>query len=147
VGRSIRVLFLCTGNSARSLIAEALLRQIGGAAFEPDSAGVEPKGVNPRTLRALEDAGVDAAGLRSESVADYATQSFDYVITLCDDAAERCPVFPGGVRRLHWSLPDPAAMTGTDAQRQAAFARTIDALRRRITEFAIESRPPRAEEN
>ena len=90
------MLFVCTGNSARSVMAEALLRHSGGAAFEVHSAGTEPKGVNPLTLRVLAEAGLDASWARSKSVTEFAGQSFDYVITVCDQARQACPVFPGG---------------------------------------------------
>jgi arsenate reductase len=129
----IRVLFLCTGNSARSIIAEALLRELGGARFSVRSAGVEPRGLHEQTIATLRDAGIDTAGLRSEHVDAYAGQRFDYVITLCDDAAERCPVFPGGATRLHWSLPDPAAVA--EDERPRAFADTRETLRRLIAEY------------
>ena len=94
--RPIRVLFVCTGNSARSIMAEALLRQRGGAAFEVHSAGTEPKGVNPLTLRVLAEAGIDASCARSKSVDEFLGQPFDYVVTVCDQARQACPVFPGG---------------------------------------------------
>jgi arsenate reductase len=138
----IRVLFLCTGNSARSIIGAALLHQIGGDGFEVHSAGTVPKGVNPFTVRVLAAAGIDASGERSKHVSEYDGHAFDYVITVCDDAAERaaeraaeqCPVFPGAPQRLHWSLPDPAA--GTGAGKLAAFERTLHDPRERIEPFA-----------
>ncbi|MBI5285102.1 MAG: arsenate reductase ArsC [Chloroflexi bacterium] len=131
----IRVLFLCTGNSARSIIGAALLRQIGGDAFDVHSAGTAPKGINPCTVRVLAAAGIDASGERSKHVSEYDGQAFDYVITVCDDAAEQCPVFPGAPQRLHWSLPDPAAVTGADAGKLAAFERTLRDLRERVEAF------------
>jgi len=132
----IRVLFLCTGNSARSIIGAALLRQIGGDTFDVHSAGTAPKGVNPYTVRVLAAAGIDASGERSKRVSEYDGQAFDYVIAVCDDAAEQCPVFPGAPQRLHWSLADPAAVAGADADKLAAFDRTLQALRERIDAFA-----------
>ena len=102
------MLFVCTGNSARSLMAEALLRQRGGDTFEVFSAGTEPKGVNPLTLRVLADAGIDASWARSKSVSEYLGQPFDYVITVCDQARQSCPVFPGVHESLHWGYEDPA---------------------------------------
>ncbi len=132
----IRVLFLCTGNSARSIIGAALLRQIGGTAFDVHSAGTAPKGINPYTVRVLAAADIDASGERSKHVAEYDGQAFDYVITVCDDAAEQCPVFPGAPHRLHWSLPDPVAVDGADADKLAAFERTLHDLRERIEAFA-----------
>lgn len=131
----IRVLFLCTGNSARSIIGAALLRQIGGNAFDVHSAGTAPKGVNPYTVRVLAAAGIDASGERSKHVSEYDGQAFDYVITVCDAPAEQCPVFPGAPQRLHWSLADPAAVVGTDAGKLAAFDCTLSDLRGRIEAF------------
>ena len=131
----IRVLFLCTGNSARSIIAEALLRSMGGDAFDVSSAGTHPKGLNPYTLQTLEQAQLDATGLSSKDVAQFTGSDFDYVITVCDNAAEECPVFPGAVRRLHWSFPDPAAVEGTDEERRAAFEGTLAGMRDIITYF------------
>ena len=104
----IRVLFVCTGNSARSLMAEALLRHLGGGAFEVHSAGTEPKGVNPLTLQVLAEAGIDASWARSKSVSEYLGQRFDYVVTVCDQARQVCPVFPGVHQSLHWGYEDPA---------------------------------------
>lgn len=104
----VRVLFLCTGNSARSIIGAALLRQIGGDAFDKRSAGTHPKGINPYTVRVLEAAGIDASGERSRDVSELVGEQFDYVITVCDSAAEECPIFPGAPMRIHWSFVDPA---------------------------------------
>ena len=131
----IRVLFVCTGNSARSLMAEALLRHSGGAAFEVHSAGTEPKGVNPLTLRVLAEAGLDASDARSKSVAEFAGQSFDYVITVCDQARQACPVFPGGGAGLHWGYEDPADAVGTDEECLVVFRRVFTQLGERIHQF------------
>ena len=128
----IRVLFVCTGNSARSQIAEAVLGRLGGPDFEVFSAGTEPKGVNPYTVRVLADAGIDWSGARSKSVAEFAGQPFDYVITVCDRARQTCPVFPGTHNTLHWGLEDPAEVEGTDADKAAAFQRTYVELNQRI---------------
>jgi len=111
--RPIRVLFVCTGNSARSVLAEALVRLKGGAAFEVHSAGTHPKGINPLTLKILAEAGIDASWARSKSVTEYLGQQFDYVITVCDEARQVCPVFPGVHESLHWGYEDPAKATGT----------------------------------
>ena len=132
----IRVLFVCTGNSARSVMAEALLRHLGGPAFEVHSAGTEPKGVNPLTLRVLADAGIDASLARSKSVTEFLGQSFDYVITVCDEARQVCPVFPGVHESLHWGYEDPAAAVGTEEERLEAFRRVFVALGERIGQFA-----------
>lgn len=131
----IRVLFVCTGNSARSLMAEALLRHHGGADFEVHSAGTEPKGINPLTLRTIEGAGIDASWARSKSVTEYLGQPFDYVITVCDQARQTCPVFPGAHESLHWSYEDPAAAEGTDEERMAVFRRILTQIGERIHQF------------
>ena len=131
----IRVLFVCTGNSARSQIAEAVLGRIGGSDFEVFSAGTAPKGVNPYTTRVLADAGIDWSAARSKSVDEFAGKSFDYVITVCDRARQACPVFPGSYNSLHWGLEDPAEVEGTDAEKLAAFKRTYLELHQRIRPF------------
>ena len=131
----IRVLFVCTGNSARSQIAEAVLDRIGGRDFEVHSAGTEPKGVNPYTLRVLGDAGIDWSAARSKSVDEFAGQAFDYVITVCDRARQACPVFPGSHNTLHWGLEDPAEVEGSDADKLAAFKRTYLELHQRLRPF------------
>jgi arsenate reductase len=132
----IRVLFVCTGNSARSVMAEAMLRQHGGDAFVVHSAGTDPKGINPLTLQVLAEAGIDASDARSKSVTEFLGQSFDYVVTVCDQARQVCPVFPGGGRSLHWGYEDPAAVEGTDEERLAAFRRTLIAISERTAQFA-----------
>ena len=131
----IRVLFVCTGNSARSQIAEALLCQRGGPDFDVQSAGTEPKGVNPYTMRALAEIGIDWSAARSKSVAGFLDQSFDYVITVCDRARQSCPVFPGDHNTLHWGLDDPAEAEGSDDERLAAFRRTVREVATRIAPF------------
>jgi arsenate reductase len=135
-GRPIRVLFVCTGNSARSLLGEVLLREAGRGDFEVYSAGTVPKGVNPLTIRVLEEAGLPTEGLRSKSVNEYLDQSFDYVITVCDDARQVCPVFPGVHESLHWGYDDPAAVEGDEETRLRAFRRTRTAMGERINQFA-----------
>ena len=120
----IRVLFLCTGNSARSQIAQALLQDTGGDDFEVESAGTEPKGVNPYTVRVLAESGIDWSGARSKSVTGFVDQPWDYVITVCDRARQACPVFPGQHDQLHWGLEDPAEVEGTDAEKLEAFRQT-----------------------
>jgi len=139
----IRVLFVCTGNSARSVMAEALLRHEGGDAFEVHSAGTHPRGINPLTLRVLADSGIDASWARSKSVDEFLGRSFDYVITVCDDARKACPVFPGVHETLHWSHEDPAEARGTEEERVAAFREVLDQLRERIRRFAaVAARQP-----
>jgi arsenate reductase len=133
--RPIRVIFVCTGNSARSQMAEALLRRDGGAGFEVVSAGVSPRGVHPMTITALDKVGIDITGARSKSVGEFIGQRFDYVITVCDRARATCPVFPGGSVTLHWGVDDPAEATGSDEERQAAFDRVLKELAIRIHTF------------
>ena len=130
-----RVLILCTGNSARSQMAEALLRRDGGDRFEVVSAGVSPRGVHPLTIEALARVGIDISGARSKSVGEFLGQRFDYVITVCDRARATCPVFPGGSETLHWGIDDPAEATGTEAERLAAFDRALRELSGRIHAF------------
>ena len=142
-GRPITVLVVCTGNSARSLMAEALLRQHGGAAFEVHSAGTEPKGINPLTERVLDEAGIDHSWARSKSVTEFLGQTFDYVITVCDQARQVCPVFPGVHETLHWGYEDPAAVEGTEDERLAAFRSTLTMMAGRIQSFITLSRRDR----
>ena len=111
----IRVLFVCTHNSARSQIAEALLKRYGGTDFEVYSAGTEVTRVNPFALQVIEEAGIDWSGARSKSITEFLDQQFDYVITVCDRARATCPVFPGSTNTLHWGLDDPSEVEGTDA--------------------------------
>jgi len=116
-------------------MAEALLRQHGGSVFEAHSAGTQPKGVNPLTLRVLAEAGIDGSWARSKSVDEYAGQSFDHVITVCDQARQSCPVFPGANDPLHWGYEDPAAAGGTDEERLVVFRRVFTQLGERIHQF------------
>jgi arsenate reductase (thioredoxin) len=138
--RPIRVLFVCTGNSARSIMAEALLRHHGGDEFEVHSAGTVPRGVNPLTLKVLEDAGIDASSARSKSVEEYLGQEFDYVVTVCDEARQVCPVFPGVHESLHWGYEDPAEATGTDQEKLVVFRRVFVQLGERVRQFAVVTR-------
>ncbi len=131
----IRVLFVCSGNSARSQIAEALLEQIGGPTFEVDSAGTGPKGVNPCTIRILAEAGIDWSEARSKSVMELVDPSYDYVITVCDRARQACPIFPGVYASFHWSLPDPSEVEESEEARLFAFRRTYLDLAQRIRPF------------
>lgn len=130
-----RVLILCTGNSARSQMAEGLLRHIAGDRFEVESAGVEPSHVRPQAIEAMRERGIDISEHRSKSVDEFAGQEFDYVITVCDNANERCPVFPGKTERLHWSFDDPAAAEGDEAARLAVFRRVRDEIANHLCEF------------
>lgn len=133
-----RVLILCTGNSARSQMAEGLLRHIAGDRFEVESAGVEPSHVRPQAIEAMRERGIDISGQRSKSVDEFSRQEFDYVITVCDNANERCPVFPGKTERIHWSFDDPAAAEGDEAARLAVFRRVRDEIENRLREFSSE---------
>jgi arsenate reductase len=131
----IRVLFVCTGNSARSQFAEALLQRHGGADFAVFSAGTHPGGVNPLTVRALAEIGIDWSAARSKSVVEFLDQPFDYVITVCDQAREACPVFPGDHESIHWGFDDPAAAQGTEEERLAVFRRVLGEINLRIKPF------------
>jgi arsenate reductase len=131
----IRVLFVCTHNSARSQIAEALLKRYGGDDFEVHSAGTEVTRVNPYALRVIEEAGVDWSGARSKSINEFLAQRFDYVITVCDRARATCPVFPGSSNTLHWGLGDPSEAEGTDEEKLAAFRRTATEVSARLRPF------------
>jgi len=131
----IRVIFVCTGNSARSQMAEALLRHFGGGRFEVASAGVDPRGVHPLAIAALAKVGIDISGANSKSVGQFLGQRFDYVITLCDRARASCPVFPGGSETLHWGLDDPAEAEGTKAQQLAMFNRVLAEVSGRVHRF------------
>ena len=135
------VLFLCTGNSARSVLAEAILNKIGAGKFRAYSAGSQPKGrVNPNTIRLLQRLGYDTSGFRSKSWQEFAKPAaphLDFVFTVCDDAAgEACPVWPGKPLTAHWGIADPAAATGTDAEVALAFTDAYRMLQRRIEAFA-----------
>jgi len=136
----VRVLFLCSGNSARSIIGAALLRDLGGSDFAVYSAGTHPKGINPLTARVLAREHIDISGDRSKHVSEFDGQSFDYAITVCDDAAEECPLFPGAPERIHWSLADPAAVHGTEDEKLNAFRRTVRDLRTHLNVFIYDAR-------
>lgn len=133
-----RVLILCTGNSARSQMAEGLLRHEGGANFEVFSAGVEPSYVRPQAIEVMREIGIDISAHRSKSVDEFTGREFDYVITVCDNANERCPVFPGKATRIHWSFDDPAAFEGDEATQRSVFRRVRDEIRERLREFIAE---------
>lgn len=129
------MLFVCTHNSARSQIAEAALRDYGGADFEVHSAGTEVTEVNQFAIRVLADLGIDASGARSKSTTEFLDQRFDYVITVCDRARDTCPVLPGSENTLHWGLDDPSEVDGTDAEKLAAFRRTQLEISTRLRPF------------
>jgi len=134
--RPVRILVLCTGNSCRSILAEALFRDLGGGRIAVESAGSRPEGtVDSRTIRVLDEAGLAHDWARSKPMTEFLDREFDHVITVCDDAAEACPVFPGPANRTHWSIPDPAGATGTDEEQLAVYRATYADLRGRITAF------------
>lgn len=134
------ILFLCTGNSARSQMAEALLPFIGGRDFQAESAGTHPAGLHPMTVMVMDELGVDIRGRRSKNVAEFRGRSFDYVITVCSQAKETCPVFPGSHTALHWSFDDPAA--ASPDRRLEEFRRVRDEIADRIRTFlAVEFKP------
>ena len=127
-----KVLFLCTHNSARSQMAEGLLRHLAGDRFEVTSAGTEATHVRPLAVQAMDELGIDISGQESENLDRYLGEPFDYVITVCDDANEACPVFPGARRRLHWSFEDPAQARGSEEERLRVFRSVRNAIRERV---------------
>ena len=132
-----RVLFLCTHTSARSQMAEALLRNMGGDQFDVFSAGTERTRVQPLAIEAMREISIDISGHRSKTLDEFAGEQFDYVITVCDRANESCPVFPGTTERIHWSFDDPTAVTGTEEQKLRAFRTVRDAILQRLRMFLI----------
>jgi arsenate reductase len=136
-----RVLILCTGNSARSQMAEGLLRHDAGNKFEVFSAGVEPTAVRPLAIKAMGEVGIDISQQRSKSTDEFAGKKFDYVITVCDNANQHCPMFPGKAERIHWSIDDPAAVKGLEEDQLSAFRRVRDELRDNLRRFADTKMP------
>src|SRR5437868_4003980 len=132
-----RVLFLCTGNSARSQMAEGLLRDLAGDRVEVFSAGTIASFVRPQAIAVMNEIGIDISGHRSKPADEFLDDEFDYVITVCDHAKQRCPVFSGPARRLHWSIDDPV-ISGNESEQLAAFRRARDELNRRIRTFIEE---------
>lgn len=128
-----RVLFLCTHNSARSQMAEGFLRSMAPDRFEAGSAGTEQTSVNPLAVRAMAERGIDISRHTSKRFEDVIAPPWDYVITVCDDANERCPIVPGSVKRLHWSFADPSRVTGDEEHRLSEFRRVRDQIRERLT--------------
>jgi arsenate reductase (thioredoxin) len=131
-----RVLILCTGNSARSQMAEGLLRHDAGEKFEVESAGTKASFVRPEAIAVMRELGIDISGHRSKNVDEFEGQQFDYVITVCDNAKENCPVFFGAAKRLHHSFDDPAALSGSEEERRALFRRVRGELRKYLAAFA-----------
>jgi arsenate reductase len=137
----MRVLFLCTHNSSRSQMAEGLLRARGGTHFVVSSAGTHPRRVHPLAIRAMREIGIDlseAAGYHAKGIDEFTGQPFDLVVTVCDEAAEECPFFPGARRQVHWGFPDPSAASGTEGERLAVFRAVREAIAARIEAFVRE---------
>ena len=140
-----RVLLLCTGNSARSQMAEGLLREMGGDRFEVESAGVNPSRVRPEAVEAMREVGIDISAHRSKSADEFVGQVFDYIITVCDNARETCPVFPGHAERIHHSFEDPPAPGAADPDTtMAVFRRVRDQIREWVADFVKEHSPKTA---
>jgi arsenate reductase len=131
-----RLLVLCTGNSARSQMAEGLFREALGDRFEVASAGTRPSAVRPEAVAVMREVGIDISHHRSKSVEEFAGREFRYVVTVCDNARESCPVFPGSAEQIHWSFEDPAAVEGPEEERRAAFRRIRDQIAERVRRFA-----------
>ena len=136
-----RILVLCTGNSARSQMGEGLFRYEAGGRYEVESAGTKPSQVRPEAITVMKEIGIDISGHRSKSVGEFSGQSFDYVVTVCDNARDNCPLFPGRAERMHWSFEDPAAVTGDEQVRLAAFRKVRNQIRERVREFVREQAP------
>lgn len=132
----LRVLILCTGNSARSQMAEGLLRHIAGDKFEVESAGTIASFVRPQAIAAMAEIGIDISGHRSKCLDEFLDTPFDYVITVCDNANETCPIFPGTATRVHWSFDDPAESVGSDEEQLALFRRVRDEIKAALEQFA-----------
>lgn len=139
-----RVLFLCTGNSARSQMAEGLLRQLAGDRFEVLSAGTNPAGVNPLAIEVMQEIGIDISKHRSKNVREFLGKPIEYVVTVCDRAKESCPIFPGTYKFLSWSLDDPAAISGTKEEKLLAFRRIRDEISRNIERHFMPVAPAEA---
>jgi len=141
MNRRKRILVLCTGNSARSQMGEGLFRHEGQGAFEVESAGTRPSRVRPEAIAVMREIGIDISQHRSKSVSAFEGQAFDFVVTVCDNARDNCPVFPAESQRLHWSFEDPAAVQGTEEERLAAFRRIRDQIHARVKAFLHDQRP------
>ncbi len=135
-----RVLFLCTGNSARSQMAEGLLRSLAGDLMDVASAGTDPCYVHPMAIRAMRERGIDISQHRSKHLSEFLPYPVDYVITVCNQAAERCPLFPGRATRIHWDIPDPATAAIAESLRMAAFRKVLHALENHILAW-LDTRP------
>lgn len=130
-----KVLFLCTGNSCRSQIAEGFLRHLASEDFEAFSAGTKPSRLNPLAVKVMEEKGVDISGQYSQSIDEFLNESLDYIITVCDHAKETCPVFPGTAERIHWSFRDPADAKGSEEEKMTVFREIRDSIEKNIENF------------
>lgn len=135
----MKILVLCTGNSCRSQIADGYLKKFGGNRVEVYSAGVETHGVNPKAIRTMRDDGIDISGNTSNNVLEYEKIDFDFVITVCDHAKERCPYFPTKAKLFHYNFPDPAKAVGTDQEINQEFDRVRDMIKQYCTDFIREN--------
>ena len=146
---STNVLFLCTGNSARSQMAEAFLREMGGEKFQVFSAGLEPRGMHPLTMQVMEELGYDLSAQHSKGVEEFlGKQHFHFLITVCDDAEQNCPrLWPGVHQRLHWSFEDPAAFAGTEAKKLARFRQVRDQIAVKVSQWVREFGPSNGSAN
>jgi arsenate reductase len=140
--RPIRVLFVCTHNSARSQMAEGMVRAWGADRFEAHSAGAEATRVRPEAIEVMHEIGIDIGDHRSKTIAPFLGESFDWVITVCDDAKESCPVIPGAADQVHWSIDDPSAVEGTEEHRLEAFRTARDIIRDRVHIFLLAAGRP-----
>ena len=143
-----RVLFVCVHNSARSQMAEAFLKQLAGDRFEVESAGIEPGALNPIVVDAMKEIGIDISGNQTKDVFDFLKRgkAFSYVITVCDEASgERCPIFPGISKRMHWSFEDPSSFTGTYEEKLSRVRKVRNVIRLRIKQFLKETSDPSLE--
>lgn len=135
MGNKQRVLFLCTHNSARSQMAEGWLRSLAGDHYEVHSAGTEATQLRPLAIKVMAEVGIDITDQESKTIDRYLAEPWDYVITVCDQASETCPVFPGGKQRLHWSLPDPSKANGTEEQQLAVYRQVRDSIYAHVKRF------------
>jgi arsenate reductase (thioredoxin) len=135
---AMRVLFLCTHNSSRSQMAEGLLQARSGERFAASSAGTHPRAVHPLAIRVMREIGIDISAARAKGLDEFVGQPIDLVVTVCDEAAEECPFFPGAHRQVHWGYPDPSAAVGDEAERLAVFRSVRDAIAARIEQFIRE---------
>lgn len=136
-----KVLFLCTGNSARSQMAEGFLRSVAGERFDAMSAGIAPKGLNPLAVAAMREIGIDISSQSSKDVTEFVGTPVQYVVTVCANAREKCPVFPATVKFMHWDLEDPAAVQGTGEEKLASFRKVRDEIVARVTkEFGTQDK-------